>query len=356
MKTKQLLKFNKYDFVNIVGITSVVAVLLLEMVVDNYLTSYCDCGGIHVMQIVFACLLIVIIIGSAIFNRKYIGKGLRHIFKDMVTNTMSGNIIDIVYIIFFLLHLTWIPDSIFDFIKSDYNCSYIVYYTHPLVFVLGLIICLYIKPTFSKDEGEDGSDIKVLFSGISFLSEYTMQAFFEPVRLYKSHMETIYVFADNRIKIDYKPFFTEQQKEKVSEDLLEMGVKQSTLDDIIKANTKNDKMTALKKFIEEIITKEFQENNIEVVVVDCDYDKIQETSDCIANKVDDALAKGCQDKHLLFNISPGTANLSVAMALNSIRGKRKCAYKEQNGEKRFLAIDLNVYKLKDIVESFFGER
>jgi len=477
------------------GIISLLSILGLELLLDNIFVfnpntcPYAIDGIIPLLKMTLFVIFFSGLILSIIFNWSYIGmrisdsvpingekdkwKKMKDILKTLIKNSVSGNILDLMFVIFFLFHLTWIPDSIFDFIKKEpEDISTLQRVVHPFIYITGLIGVIFLKPYIKKEESKEPL---VIITGISFISKRNMEPFIEPLTRH-SGIQRLYVFVDRRIKVQslvdfdkekeyysyLKALFLISNAEKLvtafREKFCEMEDNSKLTDDcfqdlvgrgIIKSYRlqlakierfllSSDNIgtieTALKELIEIVkqLDKEFgyaedsdnclaaykifrdksskdyyyseieNESNaffllknalgdkyenvnffpyndtlrfwivkeyikdillcivkrdIEIHLIECDYDEIPQSYFKISNLVNELSMGTYRDENLLFNITPGTANLSVALALNSIKGNRLCSYKEQNGKitesdgrtnKEFREINLNIYDLKDV--------
>jgi hypothetical protein len=445
------------------GIVSLFSVLGLELLLDNLFVINANVNPCVIFDplslnaiMLFICLLGLLL--SIFFNRTYIGwQKIKDGLKTLIKNSVSGNTLDILFILFFLLHLTWIPDSIFDFVKKEPEGVPILFRVfHPFIYIMGLIGVIFLKP-YKKEEIKEPL---VVLSGISFISSYNIEPFLEPLRKHPN-IERLYVFVDKRIKVfrlagleNKKTYIylealhlvseTERLVTELREKLYEMeeqskfeqgeiisyrlqlaDIERSILassnirtienvlnvfvsivekldkdigtfeiyrkfkedkkltefcDDIrnnkrsfellrndLEVDRKktnidffpyNDslRLWLIKQYIKEI-TSEILTNIIEIRLIECDYDEIHQSYSKISGLVKELTSDKYKDENLLFNITPGTVNISVALALNSIKGNRICAYKEQNGKinendgntnKEFREINLDIYDLKDI--------
>lgn len=103
-----------------------------------------------------------------------------------------------------------------------------------------------------------------------------------------------------------------------------------------------------KKAVVYDILRPLIKENIQIEFVECSYKKIQLAYDIISAKVNELLSDKYRDEHLLFNLTPGNKNISIALSLNSIQGKRRTCYVQQNDGGRLEAEKLDVFRLKDI--------
>ena len=347
--TKQELKKSQW-----IGIVTLFAIVLMEAALilpDNNQIVKC------VFHWIVGPMSAAFLIFSFIFKKKhgYSGFHSKSILRDLLKNSVSKNPLDILFVFFFLFHLTWIPDAFFGFITDNDGALYQFF-----VFLIGLCVAIWLKPVLNKS---DKQSPLVIFSGISHINAWRLNSLLKPLE-YKdnSSLQKWVVFIDKELKVD-------RQADKSIEDFYiektnlsgiainTLGITINTLKTLDAYCQKDPKdpskiKNSIKYLLEELVAHDKCPVKIQSIeVCDCDYDSIQQTSDTVASRVDEILRQSYKDENLLFYITPGTTNFSVALALNSIRGKRQCGYVKQNGTKKYEQIDLNVFKLKDIAES-----
>jgi len=346
------------------GMVSLFSVLGLELILDHILVSntWCDLikPGISVnglkSGLLVLCLTALFI--SIYMNRKYLIikhknlKKSKDVLKTLIRNTVSGETLDIFFIVFFLLHLTWIPDSIFDFVKNDPNLCLPLRILHPLIFLSGLAGVLFLKPQIPKTESKK---IEIILSGISNLNplkigsktQHTLGAFLEPVERNKDTIKEIIVFTDTRIQCS--------GKEENFDILRKLNVKEETLTKLKQIGKEKDNFILPCDLLEKIINDILDLN---VKLIKCDYDNLKIMFAEISEVIEQLLNNSSyEDENLLFNLTPGTKYISIALALNSVKGKRKSCYLKQNEPeecKKYQEVDLDAFELKDIFEELLN--
>ena len=334
-----------------IGIGTLFAIGLLEtaLILPGKNQAVLSCYLYWVVILV----LVAFLVFGFIYNKKHIHAKfhLKSILRNLLKNSVSGNKLDILVVFFFLFHLAWIPDACFNLITENEGILYSFYQI--VVFSAGLYGAMRLKPVFDKS---DKHTPLVIFSGISHINARRLDSLLKPLK-YKDNLslQKWVVFIDKELKVDcptnesIEYFYVEQRLSEIDINTLK------TLDAHCKKDPKDlpEIKNSIKSLLEELIAHNKCQTKIQSIeVYDCDYDSIQQTSDTVASRVDKILQQGYKDENLLFYITPGTANFSVALALNSIRKKRWCGYVKQNGNGEYEQIDLNVFKLKDIAESF----
>lgn len=303
------------------GLLNLCSVTGLELVLDHALMRLAHWSGVFTFEKVPTSILfyffVLLFTFSLFANRKHLHiklKKLKEMLKTLIKNTVSGNLLDIAFVLFFILHLTWIPDSIFEWIRGEYG------FYHPMIYLSGLLLVIIFKPHYVK---EDITEPIILLTGISNINVHpqnlsnTLDTLMLPVKTIHS-IKKIIVFIDPRIKIELPDPRLEYQEE-------------------------DEKLSKIEQYLKE-------ETQKEVILVKCSYEIIQATYETISKEIDKILDDCYSDKHLLFNLTPGNKYISIALALNSIRSDRHCCYIQQTGENtnQIVYETLDVYKLRDI--------
>lgn len=323
------------------GIISLGSVVLIELLLDYFIvvkkcSDFClslNCNWRIDLFIVALSLLVF----SIIANRQYIFNNwknkIKNILKDLIKNSISGNLLDLLFVVFFLLHLTWIPDSIFEVIKGEYNIC------HLFIFIFGFVGGIFIKPAVKKINTKEPL---VLLSGISDIDYGKISTLAKPIKEYEL-IEKVVIFIDPNIKFgDLKMFWENGIINKVTcTELLSLknereGPNWNGLD--------YRKLNIISRFLKILIGI----NDIDLKV--CSYEFIQPSYEMISKTTDKLLENKYKNEHLLFNLTPGNKNISIALALNSIREKRRSCYIQQSGknEGEIVREELDVFRLKDI--------
>lgn len=296
------------------GLLSLVSIIGLELAWDNALMTLNHCYDILIFSNVLKSsvfyLLSILFILSILINRKHVNfkwSKLSQMLRTLIKNTVSGNLLDIAFVLFFLLHLTWVPDSIFEWVKEDYSVM------HPIIYLLGLMVAILVKPEYIKEESKEPL---VMLSGVSnLLPPYSnIETLLRPIKENPS-IQKIIAFVDPNMDVQIEDYKGEI--------------------------TKENKFIVLHDFLAERTGKE-------ILMVECSYNLIQSAYEIIFNETTRLLSGTYTDKNLLFNLTPGNTNISIALALNSIRLDRRSCYIQQGGDKKLEYETLDIYKLRDV--------
>lgn len=326
---------NTFSKTEIAGIILLLSVLGMELTIDHIQIKEqsVSLNIVHILLVLFT----IGIISTLIYNRNALSfqaKKLKEILKTLIKNTVSGSILDILFVVFFLLHLTWIPDSIYAYVQGEKSLL------HPIIYLSGMLFAIMTKPVIAK---ADLLDPLVVLTGISNISERTISTILAPfdkcrtADIYDSEkIEKIIIFIDPDIK-----FSPEGLEEKgIHEDIL---IKCGSFDN----SDMQFKQERVKDILESLFKAITVGRSIDVTLIECSYEKIQHAFDIISFQVNELLFDKYKDEHLLFNLTPGNKNISIALALNSFQGRRRTCYIQQN-TKDFEIEELDVFKMKDI--------
>jgi hypothetical protein len=298
---------------------------------------------------------------------------LRNQLILLLKSIISLDPADTIITLLFLLHLTWIPDSFFDYMKE--TASYNLW--HPTIFMGGFLCILF----FASQQGSRGvSRPTVLFTGLSHLSLSTLMPFFRPLAEQFRDIREIVVFVDENVSSQKTRMPNEEQLNLVpcwdslfgdtlsdedrmslekqymlsQETLRKYGVSRDALIELESGvgfanKTKEEKLTSLKTFLKTTCTACLKDE-VTVELISCDY--FSDTN-ILVGQIQNEVKRRVwprgihEDGELLFNLTPGTTSISVALAFNAsafnaARGARKTCYIEQKDKQ------LKTYSLESI--------
>ena len=189
----------------------------------------------------------------------------------------------------------------------------------------------------------------VLFTGISNIDSRTVLAILDAVNSKKTEgiyncekIEKIIVFIDPGISV------------KTTEGLDSMGVDEHSLKSLEQITHKSDfehlqLYESIKSVLSDLVYTTTG-RNLEIQMVECSYEKIQVAYDLISREIKKIIFGKYEDHHLLFNLTPGNKNISIALALNSIHGNRRSCYMQQSGSKKDIleVEELDIFRIKDM--------
>lgn len=98
------------------------------------------------------------------FQRNGDKPSLKQKIMMLISTSCSGNAIDICFVISFFFYIAWIPDSGSDFVKDNYSLW------RCLLYIVGLGVLIWIKPTVYRDKKEVNNDKRTLLvTGLSYI-------------------------------------------------------------------------------------------------------------------------------------------------------------------------------------------
>jgi hypothetical protein len=269
--------------------------------------------------------------------------------------------------------LTWIPDSLFDFVKEANTYCLL----HPFIFTAGFLCILCFA---AQQERRDTSKQTVLFTGLSNLSLSSLMPFFRPLAEQFRDIREVVVFFDkdmgagktkmpNNEWLDLLPCYdalvgdtlTDDDRTRLKKDyvlskekLKECGISREALvelegDSGFTHKMIEEKLASLTLFLE-VTCAACLGDEVTVELVPCDY---SDDANVLVDEIKGVVKRRVwpqgihEDEELLFNLTPGMASISVALAFNAAafsatRGTRKSCYIEQK-EKR-----IRTYSLENI--------
>lgn len=338
------------------GIITLLSILFIELLLDNivvtnnlrdfYLEGNYSVFKLSVLGICFFLLLVSVIINRrCIWHQKQeTNPSLRRarrnrvtrmkdILKTLIKNSVSGNAIDILFVMFFLLHINWIPGAIFDLVKAEpERSSLFIRAIHPFIYIFCLLEAIRLKPSIPID---DNSDIKVMLTGISNIGVSNLSLLLKPLKKYPT-IERVIVFVDTTIAVSSQIV----QEWKVGNEridgerayLKEYGITDKLIEDISKFKECGKSKQILEKFLCDIFKIETQ-TELEVTLVDCNYSLLSDLNRSVIKAQMNLKTKDGSrypENSLLFNLTPGNKLISIALAINSIKGDKKYCYVRQD--------------------------
>lgn len=245
----------------------------------------------------------------------------------LIQNSCHGRMTDIIYVLAFLLFLDWLPNITMSYVNGG------VIGWRILVYIAGLAILVFGKPTIISTKSSNQTERTVLvtgFSNISIKKDGTSNCdpFFMPFDEFPN-IKTVVILMTNSLNNrdqydgDLDANTINGKAKKLLEDLSN-GVNQ---EEAIRAYIKGG-----------IQTKDHYKDradDIEIIFSkDVNYNSFKECNDESDKIIKEVIRDSkCSDKNIVINISPGTSIVSSVMALNSIKGERLLAYVPQGDTK-----------------------
>lgn len=281
---------------------------------------------------------------------------LNHNWKDkvilIVSNTCSGNLLDIIVVISFFGFVAWIPDSISDFIKSE---SWPI---RSLLYLTGLGMMIWGKPNvYTRGGSVPDDERRLLISGMSNVSNMNIAPLIKAFGKYKN-IDTMTILLSNTIWKGYDRI--DPMKE--SNTLLSKALKEykSRIEElclsensILKRNEKNTAVVenALRDLLDVYIKENYPFYKGKDIEIDfsapVDYNNFDECNDECFNRLNyimqkNALKEKYTDNNIVVNTSPGTSVVTSVLTINAIKGDRAMIYTKQDHSGDLMEANPNV--------------
>jgi hypothetical protein len=256
----------------------------------------------------------------------------------LIQNSCRGRWADIMYVLAFLLYLNWLPNITLLCIQEDAS------YWRPLVYVLGVILLVWGKPTFGPSKDSKVEERKVLVSGLSTISIYNgksnCEPFFMPFDKFPNIEKVEVLLTDSFYRGKIGTFFRDASTEKLDSNTI--AGKAQEFGDTLKREFPDGSVpkefveSALKKFILDCISlKDYyvdKGKDVEVIFSEAaNYNSFEDCNSKSVQLIKSANKKGqaYKDENMVVNITPGTSIVASVMTMNSIKGDRIMVYVDQ---------------------------
>ena len=150
--------------VQIWGLVTLSAITTLSLFID-YTIRFWNFGWIIVSLVLFVLGTVLVI--SIYLNKEYIFNNKNKIpFKNklklLIDNTFTGSLIDLSFIVYFILSCEWIPNSLMNYAQNG------EYWQEPLIYITGFIVAIVFKPFYDMNSSVvDNSKRKLLITSVS---------------------------------------------------------------------------------------------------------------------------------------------------------------------------------------------
>lgn len=263
----------------------------------------------------------------------------------LITNSFSLNPLSIAFTLLYILHISWLADSVYNVVFSSNND----FWNIPMI-VFAILTMLFIQPQrIDLAKKVDDCERTLLVSGMSWISQLldepnpkfkdSFEGFLAPFYRYKHLNRLVIVTTKEAISTISKRIPNINEKD------FEM-CKTSLISYI------NDKLKEIPSY---------ENRSVEVIISQCvDYNKFDECFYELGNVLRRYEYNNIANtKHTVINTSPGTATISSAIAIYAIRGARLMTYNDQGQnipiEKMNMPVETDVTSLKDVMNDLFRE-
>lgn len=315
---------------------------------------------------------------------KYIldNKQNKHTLKEkviiLVSNSCSGSLLDILFVLVFLFYLAWIPDTCFDYARDGLPAW------RPFLYIGGFILTIFVKPDFRLVNKSIDKDKRLLLvTGMSNLKYCTQNdrttTNIEPVILpfgeFPNLKEMLILFSKDTLSgvesigngvsgddILYPAF--DKYKMRIKEIINtyrsgnDTGVIQNKEISGILIRDKKFQIEvhdALSELIKNCIGHcypQYDTNQLNIEFTSgVDYNDFEECNKDLYNRLSFLMrCKNFSDDDIVVNITGGTSIVSGVMTLNAIKGNRGLVYVEQGGKPVLKHFNPNVIVLEQFEE------
>lgn len=305
-------------------------------------------GGITLLLFIFA-LVSFILIKKEEHRPEKATRDWRDKVRLVVANSCSGSILDILVVITFVAFMAWIPDSISDYVKGE---NYVL---RPLVYMLGLALLIYGKPSgYKRHEKIKPEERKLLVTGLSNVTvrvkgdelSTNLMPVIMPLGDYKN-IEKIKVLLSDTVLKDYKKIETDLKS--YSGNTEKGNSQKQALETYAKALSGASLDLAkehIKNLIRSFICIEYPDYEHKPLKIEfsnpVDYNDFNAcNTECFYFLKNDMEHK-FNDYQVVVNITPGTTPVGCALAINSIKGEREMISINQNNNNKIDVCEPNV--------------
>jgi hypothetical protein len=301
-----------------------VSLMLVMLLIIEGLTFYSLNNGGCTLELVccgWALLLVVFVIG--LLTGVY--KPDTKIARRLLTNSVSHKWLSLVFVLGFLIHITWFIDTGFSVvIEGEYDL-----WLQWLILLFGLCLNLFFVPKAENKSHTEKSERTLLFTGMSSTKD-----------------------KERLLKLLLKPFLDVAGYENIIKVII---MKSTSLDE-----GSEEEMRSL--LFEELKSKpteysKYSDRPPEIIFTSESYD-YNDVKDCYVGL--EALLKRYEGggkggtTQTLIHINPGTTAITAAMSLCAVKGSRAMVYTAQNTELP-TEVNINVWDVENLLKELINE-
>ena len=303
------------------------------------------------------CLWQISIILTAIFLIIMVWGVATKAYKPSVSITarffqsgFSATWISIIFLVLFLVHISWLADNGFEFFVDKKDKSWYI-----VINILSIIGLVLLFPAQYKTLGQENIlGRTILVSAFSRISPFSIEGFLKPFSRYPNIDKVLLLISNAALK------FEDERMEKNIKDYMEKipEERRYLLRKVYYSTDYDEKRKALCEFIQICIKDQIGYEGKEVKIIlseTVDYNSFEQCYDetkALLTKHE----KG-ETEHTIINTSPGTAAVSGVMAILAIIGDRQLVYttQEQNVESKLVPVALNLTAIEDVYKQLSKE-
>jgi len=345
-KLLSLKKTMKKNNIQLWGVATLVSITVLSLVLDY---AFRRCEEVKCLDFVWICLISafvlssILLILSLVSNYAYINPKEKKMtvqkkLKLLIENSFSGSILDISFIIYFILSCEWIPNALMNYAHDGQ------FWHEPVIYIGFFVVAIITKPFYSVNNSDvAASDRKVLVTGMSSPSYSGADGFSNlrplllPFGKYKNIEKVVILLStlitDKADKIcagvdeshELYSYFREYKKAIIDED----KNKNYTKVEVNKDNY-NDIIEALSKLIKSCVKQLYPDyGDFRVIISNfVDYNNFKKCQEELRDQML-SIQRTYKDEEILVNITSGTSTVAGVMTINAIKGNRGLVYTTQ---------------------------
>lgn len=370
------------------GCISIITIVMIELLIDKaYFSELSFCA--RSLESASFYVAVILLLLSIVINRKYVlgNKQNKYTLKEkiiiLVSNSCSGSILDVLFVLVFLFYLAWIPDTCFDYARDGLPVW------RPFLYISGFILTIFVKPDYRlANKSIDKDKRMLLVTGMSNL-KYSIQNGcaknnIEPLILpfgeFPSLKEMLILFSKDTLlgiedvgriegiehdvsdNILYSVF--DKYKKRIEKIIKAYGIENGA--GVIQNKEISGLLLSDKKFqmevqdaLSELIKNcidhyypQYDTKQLNIEFTSCvNYNDFEECNKDLYNRLSYLMRyKRIDDEHVVVNITGGTSIVSGVMTLNAIKGNRGLVYVEQGGKPILKHFNPNVIVLEQFDE------
>lgn len=324
--------------------------LFILIILEIYLLKNFSADKEMMTKVVIGLGVLIALLWAIIYFQKKNIYFLRSFLMSMKADVIS--VYGILLVIYFIVHMTWIPEDIKNYIKStnpsDHNWLEIFFHLEFLLLPFLIVAILYQE----KEKKVDAKNRKVLITGVSLLPGFDFK---DPTRksLKEKELDCLKTIQKTDNWITWNPIKQALNAYPNIETVILVGSEQTKQQhDFIKAHPEF-KNLRLKNLILNHTPIGSKTPSIKTVIpkILSDVNRIETVYNAINHDVLESgffKTKAYEDKDILFASTGGTAIVSSAMTMHGVKGLRGIVYTRQDNRK-LEEFNLSLFNFRELV-------
>lgn len=324
--------------------------LFLFIIIEIYLLKNYSADKEMMTKVVLGLGFLIAVLWAIIYFQKKNIYFLRSFLMSMKADVIS--VYGILLVIYFIVHMTWIPEDIKNYIKStnpsDHNWLEIFFHLAFLLLPFLMVAIFYQE----KEKKVDANTRKVLITGVSLLPGFDFK---DPTRklLTEREQAALKTIQEDNNWVTWNPIKQALNSYPNIETVILVGSEQTKQQhDLIKAHP-DFKNFRLKNLILNHIPTERKTPPVKTVIPEIlsDVNRIETVYNTISHDILESglfKNKAYEDQDILFASTGGTAIVSSAMTMHGVKGLRGIVYTRQDNRK-LEEFNLSLFNFRELV-------